>query len=97
MFWDDEAGAGGRCLFGFGADLGLPPFLDFALQARGEVFAGLLDLVFHVAFDGALGDSQHLGDGPGAFVLLDEVAHLGAGRLGDGAGEGPLHRLVETV
>jgi hypothetical protein len=37
------------------------------------------------------------GHGAGAFELLDEVTHLRAGGLGDGAGEGLLYGAVEAV
>src|SRR4051812_19337891 len=94
---DDDA-ACRRCLLpGLGPDLRLPALLHLALQARGEVRSGLLDLVLHVPFDGALGDPQHLGDRFGALELLDQVPHLRARALGRWAGERLLHRGVQAV
>jgi hypothetical protein len=55
---DDDAAGRRRLVPGPGADLGLPPLLHLTLQTRGEVRAGLFDLVLHVPFDGALGDPQ---------------------------------------
>jgi hypothetical protein len=68
-----------------------------SLEALREVGAGPADLVLHVALDGALRDAEQVGHGAGAFELLDEVTHLRAGGLGDGAGEGLLDGAVEAV
>lgn len=94
---DDDATGRRRVLAGLRPDLRLPPGPHLALQAGGELRAGLFDLVLHVPLDGALGDPQHLGDRLGALALLDQVPHLGARVLGRGAGERLLHRGVQAV
>ena len=81
---DDQAGGGGGLAAGAFADAGLPRSAHRGLQAPGEVGTWPADLVFDVSLDGALGDTEGVGDRAGALELHDQVTHLRTGRLGDG-------------